>query len=169
MVPDSCLKKPVGIRKSQGPSLLSRCFFEISQQTSNALVLQQPFRIRRGPATAAGHCPPDGSMPQRDLRDTDYLPGKWLTHQQGAPRQPVSKSTVSISEGFGIPDLPAQSQQPDGVFLQDHGPHFGFHVELLEVRHPAVRRDGRIVRSEQHPVLDQRVGILHQVRREILR
>jgi hypothetical protein len=38
-------------------------------------------------------------MPQRDLHDTDYLPGKWLTHQLGA----------SIGNGFEINSPKADS------------------------------------------------------------
>jgi hypothetical protein len=49
------------------------------------------------------------------------------------------------------------------------GHHLGLEAGDLEVLHPALGRDQRVVAAEQHAVLQQRVGVLHQLLREVLR
>ena len=62
-----------------------------------------------------------------------------------------------------------QPEQAHGVLLEDQRAHLRLDVELVEVGEPAIRRDERIVGAEQHPVAQQRVGVLDQLRREVLR
>ena len=61
----------------------------------------------------------------------------------------------------------AQSEKPHRVFLQDERPHLRLDVEALEVGEPAIRRDDRVVGAEQHPLAQQRVRILDEVRWEV--
>jgi uncharacterized protein YfiM (DUF2279 family) len=62
-----------------------------------------------------------------------------------------------------------QPEQPHGVLFQNQRPYFIANRNLLEIREPSIRRDPRIVGSEQDFVLEHRVRILNQRRREILR
>src|SRR5512145_234040 len=62
-----------------------------------------------------------------------------------------------------------EPQRPNGILFQDQLMHFGPEASLLEVLHPAVRRDERVVRTEQHFGLELRVRVLHELRRKILR
>src|SRR5262245_52048363 len=65
--------------------------------------------------------------------------------------------------------LPLQPQQLRRILLEDQRAHLGSDVDLLEVRHPAVGRERRIVGAEQHLLAQQRVGVMHQNRREVFR
>src|SRR5437667_8565715 len=53
------------------------------------------------------------------------------------------------------------------VGLQYFRPDFLPDVELGEIRQPAVRRDHRPVRAEQHLVLQDRVDVAHENRRKV--
>ena len=66
-------------------------------------------------------------------------------------------------------ELLLRSEQAGGVLLEHQRPHLVVDLELLEVAQPAVRRDHRVVRAEQDLVLEQRVRVLDQLGREVLR
>ena len=51
----------------------------------------------------------------------------------------------------------AQAEQPNSVVFEDAGHHFGLECGVLDVAQPAVWREQREVRAEQHPVLQERV------------
>src|SRR6185312_6768321 len=61
------------------------------------------------------------------------------------------------------------TQNPPRVGLQYLGPDFLADVEFGKIRQPAVRRDDRPVRAEQHLVLQNRIDVAHQDRRIICR
>ena len=68
-----------------------------------------------------------------------------------------------------LSDQPAEPEQPHRVLFQNQRPHVILDTDLLEIRQPAIRRQQRVVRPEQHLCFEQRVGVLNQRRREILR
>src|ERR1700728_2459248 len=59
------------------------------------------------------------------------------------------------------------AQQLPRIGLQHFRPDLVADLEFGEVRHPAVGRDHRPVRSEQHLVLQNAVDVAHQDRRGI--
>src|SRR5690606_20062007 len=61
----------------------------------------------------------------------------------------------------------AQLEELDRVLLEDQRLDLVAETGVLEILEPALRRDQRVVRSEQHLVLQQRVRIVHQLRREV--
>jgi glycosyltransferase involved in cell wall biosynthesis len=61
-----------------------------------------------------------------------------------------------------------QREQARGIFLQDERPHFIANSDSGEIGHPAVRCDQRVIGTEQHLFLQQRVGVLNQDGRKIL-
>src|SRR5690625_1289312 len=62
----------------------------------------------------------------------------------------------------------AQAEEARGVLLEDQRLDFVLDVELLEILHPPFGSDHREVGTEEHLVLEQRVGVLHELRREVL-
>ena len=60
-----------------------------------------------------------------------------------------------------------QVEQLDGVIFEDEWPDFVADGNGREVGKPAVRRNERIVRAEHNSVFEPRVGILHELGREI--
>src|SRR4051794_23544322 len=72
--------------------------------------------------------------------------------------------TALTASGLGL----VEPEQADRIALEDAGHHLGLEPGVLEVLHPAVRRDQRIVAAEQDAVLQQRVRVLHQLLREVL-
>jgi phenylacetic acid degradation operon negative regulatory protein len=61
-----------------------------------------------------------------------------------------------------------EPEQPDGVVLEDLRAYLGLDRQRVEVGQPAIGGDQRIVRAEQDPVLQQGVGVLDELRREVL-
>src|SRR5213079_301521 len=62
-----------------------------------------------------------------------------------------------------------QAQQACRVLLEDLGADLVLDLELREVREPAVRGQDRVVRAEEDLVLEERVRVLDQLGREVLR
>src|SRR5579863_6626390 len=62
-----------------------------------------------------------------------------------------------------------KAEELGGIFLEDQRPDIVLERGLREIRHPAVRGEQRIVRSKEHFRSQQRVRVLHQVRRKIFR
>src|SRR4051794_30768545 len=62
-----------------------------------------------------------------------------------------------------------QAKSADGVPLHDQRLDLVADLQLLEVLQPPLRPEQRVVRAEQHFVLQQRVGRTHQLWREVLR
>ena len=56
-----------------------------------------------------------------------------------------------------------KSQQSLGVFLQDQRFDLVLEAGFVEVFHPALGRDQRVIAVEQHAVFQQGVGVLHQL------
>ena len=54
-----------------------------------------------------------------------------------------------------------KSQQSLGVFLQDQRFDLVLEAGFVEVFHPALGRDQRVIAAEQHAVFQQGVGVLH--------
>src|SRR5512146_2003730 len=72
--------------------------------------------------------------------------------------------------GPGPGSLGLQAEEADGVVLEDAGLDVVAEAaHLLQVAHPALRGQHREVRAEQHLVLQQRVRVLDEDRREVLR
>src|SRR5690606_25186371 len=71
-------------------------------------------------------------------------PGKWC--QAPFFRKKAPDTILPLLSG-------AQAEELDRVLLEDQRTHLGAKVRLLEVREPAVGRDDRIVRAEQHLAL----------------
>src|SRR5207244_185796 len=65
--------------------------------------------------------------------------------------------------------LLVERQQPHGVPRQDQRLDLVAEPRLFEILQPALRRDQRKVAAEQDAVLQQGVGVLHQLRRKVLR
>src|SRR5690349_25099794 len=61
-----------------------------------------------------------------------------------------------------------KSEQPRGVLLEHERADLVADRDLLEVVEPAVGRDQREVRAEEHLVLEPAVRVLDQVGREVL-
>src|SRR5690349_20054855 len=78
----------------------------------------------------------------------------------------ISAATIARSEALIC--SPAEIEHAYRVVLEYLRPHLRLDVELAEVGQPPVRRDQRIVRTEHHLVLQQRVGVPDELRREIL-
>src|SRR5437667_3717108 len=79
---------------------------------------------------------------------------------------PFSSTTAAVI--FTAATLP-QAQQPSRVLLQDQRPHLGLDLQALEIRQPAVGLDQRVIRAEEHAILQERVRVPHKLRREVLR
>src|SRR5690242_18560553 len=62
----------------------------------------------------------------------------------------------------------SETEQPDGVVLEHQGTDLVLDRELLEVAQPAVGGDQRVVRAEEHLVLERPVRVADQVLREVL-
>src|SRR5919198_19046 len=62
-----------------------------------------------------------------------------------------------------------KSQETGGVLLEDQWPDLVAETGLLEIGQPAVGGDHGVVGAEQYLVLEQRVGVLDQLRREVIR
>src|SRR5690348_17255690 len=62
-----------------------------------------------------------------------------------------------------------QPEQPGGVLLEDLRPDLVLDRQFGEVLEPAVGGEDGEVGAEEDLVLEQRVGVLHELRREVLR
>src|SRR5438132_12262903 len=71
--------------------------------------------------------------------------------------------------GLTAPLSGGQLEKPCRIVLQDQRPDFGLDRQLGELLHPALGRDHRVVGAEQDLLLQQRVGVLDQERRAVLR
>ena len=98
----------------------------------------------------------DGSGGRSVFRRRNRRRAKWI---------PSSRESEPLANCCFL----SQPEQPPGVLLHDQRPDLVADRDLLEVGHPPVRRQQRVVGPEQHLVLQQRVRVLNQVRREILR
>src|SRR5689334_23539516 len=60
-------------------------------------------------------------------------------------------------------------EKVDGVALEYQRANLVANVDLREIGEPALRRDQRIIRAEQHFSLELSICVLHELRREVLR
>ena len=118
---------------------------------------------RRGPRAA-------GAARDRTGVEHQHRCGGWqcepdddqLTRPAGAARRHTA-GAATVGLRF------AELQQPHRVLFQDQRLDRILEAGFLEVRHPAVGRDQRVVAAEQDAVLQQRVRVLHELRRKVLR
>src|SRR6185503_143226 len=73
-----------------------------------------------------------------------------------APQGKMSRRRAAAAEVSSSSEL----QEVDRVALENQGTHVVADVDLREIREPALRRDQRIVRAEQHFALQLRVRVL---------
>ncbi len=59
------------------------------------------------------------------------------------------------------------SQQLPRVLFENQWTNFFTNRRLFQIGDPAIRGNQRIIRTKQYLVLQKRIGILHQLRREI--
>src|SRR4051812_13490798 len=87
------------------------------------------------------------------------------------PRLWKGSPSITISTGTSakVLDAASDTQKLARVGLQYFRPDLVANIELGKIRQPAVRRDHRPVRAEQHLVLQDGVDVAHQDRREIFR
>ena len=72
-------------------------------------------------------------------------------------------------EARAAEDLGRKPEQPGGILLQDQRSHLVPEVRTREVLEPAVRRDQRVIGAEEDPVAQQRVRVVHELGRKVLR
>lgn len=60
-----------------------------------------------------------------------------------------------------------QAQEFAGVLLQDQWAHFGANGDVREIGEPAIRGEQGIVATEEHFVLEQGIGVLDKLGREV--
>src|SRR3954469_2853917 len=83
-----------------------------------------------------------------------------------------SAQNLGASSQPGPSPPPVSVGEPEhlgGVVLEDQGADVVLDLEIGEVGAPPVGGDDGEVRPEQHLAFEQRVGRLHQLRREVLR
>src|SRR5256885_11150104 len=86
------------------------------------------------------------------------------------PRLWKGSPSITICTGTSakVLDAASDTQKLTRVGLQYFRPDLVADIELGKIRQPAVRRDHRPVRAEQHLVLQDGVDVAHQDRRGII-
>src|SRR6185369_2543335 len=92
------------------------------------------------------------------------VPNRRLVSRPAYPPEPGASGTL----GLGAPSLP-EAEQAHRVLLEDQRLDVVLEAGFLEVLQPAVGRDQREVAAEEDAVLEQRVRVLDELRREVLR
>ena len=87
------------------------------------------------------------------------------------PSLRMGGDALSVSVSVGVRSVSSQSEaeEPGRVLLEDLRADLVLDLQLLEVGQPAVGREDRVVGAEEDLVLEQRVGVLDELRREVLR
>ena len=134
-------------------------------------------RLQRGRVVGAEPGDPV-TAPRRRGRPAPRRPGGPAARTRRASSSSPSNHRAGLSRGDPQPALGPRAQarrsspQPQGadrVLLHDQRPDLGLDVQRLEVGDPALGAQQRVVRAEEHLALEQAVGGLDQLRREVLR
>jgi hypothetical protein len=128
----------------------------------------RPGRYDEGPAASerpALRPPLHRFRLSADIR-SDALPKRQRRLNVGRESGAINRSASSVpSRGKR---LSSESQRRYRIFLQNQIVNLGLEARFAEILDPAVGRNQRKIRTEQHLALQLSVGVLHQLRREIL-